>query len=33
MAKEILYNWEAREGLKKGVDALANAVKDRKSVV
>ena len=27
MAKEILYNWEAREGLKKGVDALANAVK------
>ena len=27
MAKEILYNWEARENLKKGVDALANAVK------
>ncbi len=27
MAKEILYNWDAREGLKKGVDALANAVK------
>ena len=27
MAKEIKYNWEAREGLKKGVDALANAVK------
>ncbi len=27
MAKEILYSWEAREGLKKGVDALANAVK------
>ena len=27
MAKEILYNWEAREGLKKGVDALADAVK------
>ncbi len=27
MAKEILYNWEARENLKKGVDALSNAVK------
>lgn len=27
MAKEIKYEWEAREGLKKGVDALANAVK------
>ncbi len=27
MAKEIKYNWEAREGLKKGVDALADAVK------
>jgi chaperonin GroEL len=27
MAKEILYNWEARESLKKGVDALSNAVK------
>lgn len=27
MAKEIKYDWEAREGLKKGVDALANAVK------
>ncbi len=27
MAKEILYSWDAREGLKKGVDALANAVK------
>ncbi len=27
MAKEIIYDWEAREGLKKGVDALANAVK------
>ena len=27
MAKEIKYNWEAREGLKKGVDALASAVK------
>ena len=27
MAKDILYSWEAREGLKKGVDALANAVK------
>ena len=27
MAKEIIFNMEAREGLKKGVDALANAVK------
>ena len=27
MAKDILYEWNAREGLKKGVDALANAVK------
>ena len=27
MAKEILYNWEARENLKKGVDTLTNAVK------
>ena len=27
MAKDILYDWDAREGLKKGVDALANAVK------
>ena len=27
MAKSIVYDWEAREGLKKGVDALANAVK------
>jgi len=27
MAKKIVYEWEAREGLKKGVDALANAVK------
>lgn len=27
MAKEILYSWEARENLKKGVDALSNAVK------
>ena len=27
MAKEIKYNFEARELLKKGVDALANAVK------
>ena len=27
MAKEIFYDWNAREGLKKGVDALANAVK------
>ena len=27
MAKEIKFNIEAREELKKGVDALANAVK------
>jgi len=27
MAKKIVYEWEAREGLKKGVDALSNAVK------
>ena len=27
MAKNIVYDWEARDGLKKGVDALANAVK------
>jgi len=27
MAKTIVYEWEAREGLKKGVDALTNAVK------
>ncbi len=27
MAKDIIYNWEAREALKKGVDALSNAVK------
>jgi chaperonin GroEL len=27
MAKQISYNTEAREELKKGVDALANAVK------
>lgn len=27
MAKEIKFNLEARDGLKKGVDALANAVK------
>ena len=27
MAKRILYNVEARDGLKRGVDALANAVK------
>ncbi len=27
MAKNIIYDWEARDGLKKGVDALANAVK------
>ncbi|MDR3046981.1 MAG: chaperonin GroEL [Bacteroidales bacterium] len=27
MAKEIIYDWDAREGLKKGVNTLANAVK------
>ena len=27
MAKEIKFNLEARDGLKRGVDALANAVK------
>lgn len=27
MAKDIFYNLEARDGLKKGVDALSNAVK------
>jgi len=27
MAKEIKFDFEAREGLKRGVDALANAVK------
>ena len=27
MAKEIKFNIEARESLKKGVDALADAVK------
>jgi chaperonin GroEL len=27
MAKEILFDLEARDALKKGVDALANAVK------
>lgn len=27
MAKEILYDWDAREKLKNGVDALSNAVK------
>ena len=27
MAKDILFNLDARDGLKKGVDALANAVK------
>ena len=27
MAKDILFNHEAREGLKKGVDELAAAVK------
>ena len=33
MAKEIKFDIKAREELKKGVDELANAVKDRKSVV
>ena len=27
MAKEIVFDIEARDGLKRGVDALANAVK------
>ena len=27
MAKDILFNVEARDRLKRGVDALANAVK------
>ncbi|NCU32027.1 MAG: molecular chaperone GroEL, partial [Candidatus Moranbacteria bacterium] len=27
MVKDIIYNIEAREALKKGVDALSNAVK------
>lgn len=27
MAKDILFNVDARDRLKKGVDALANAVK------
>ena len=27
MAKEILFNMDARDQLKKGVDELANAVK------
>lgn len=27
MTKSIYYNLEARDGLKRGVDALANAVK------
>ena len=33
MAKEILFNIDARDQLKKGIDTLANAVKvtDRKS--
>ena len=26
MAKDIMFNLDARDGLKKGVDALANAV-------
>jgi chaperonin GroEL len=27
MAKDIQFNIDARDGLKRGVDALANAVK------
>ena len=27
MAKQILYSIEARDALKKGIDAVANAVK------
>ena len=27
MSKEIVFNTEARDQLKKGVDAIANAVK------
>ena len=27
MAKDILFNLDARDSLKKGVDALSNAVK------
>jgi len=27
MAKDIKYNVQARDGIKRGVDALANAVK------
>ena len=27
MAKDIIFDIEARDGLKRGVDALANAVK------
>src|SRR5690625_3442698 len=27
MAKDIIFNTEAREGIRRGVDALANAVK------
>ena len=27
MAKDIIFDLKAREGLKKGVDALSNAVK------
>ena len=27
MANDILFNIESRDGLKKGVDALSNAVK------
>ena len=33
MAKEILFNIDARDQLKKGVDELANAVKVRSSVL
>jgi hypothetical protein len=30
MAKKIQFNIEARDGLKRGVDALADAVKVKK---
>ena len=33
MAKEILFNIDARDQLKKGVDALANAVKGRNVII
>ena len=33
MAKDIKFNIDARSRMKEGADALADAVKDRKSVV